>query len=290
MRLRVRDLTDHLGWLDQVYGSNLKDAPVLSFPRGNRTTASVAQSILKGLDWRKDFVVQYVTRNSETRDYPHLKGKLSTLVAFYDFSGNVWEYINPNGKYEMDMNQWPDVAPLREAYRFVDPPELDEAIDPNWRTIVSTGRGRLAPLGPHVYEAIKGLEVEPIQNLYRSETLLKKLGEFEAIAGPSFLEITMSRSTSRAGWVYALALKAYPELMKIGHSANVDYRRAQLSTAVPEEFTVIDAKFFEDRIAAEKAMHAELKACWHVREWFRCDPQRLQTAFDSVAAKLGGRG
>ena len=58
MKLRVRDLTDHLGWLDQVYGANLQDGPVLSFPRGNRTTASVAQTVLKDLDWKKDFVVQ----------------------------------------------------------------------------------------------------------------------------------------------------------------------------------------------------------------------------------------
>lgn len=290
MRLRVRDLTDHLGWLDEVYGSNLEDAPVLSFPRGNRKTASVAQTILKDLDWRKDFVVQYVTRGRETRRYSSLKGRLTTLVAFYNISGDVWDYINPNGAYEMKMDQWPDVAPLREAYRFVNPPEFNEEIEPNWRAVTSAARGRLGLLAPRVYEAIKDFEVEPIQNLYRSETLLKKLAEFEAIAGPEFLEITMSRSTARGGWVYALALKAYPELMKIGHSANVDYRRAQLSTAVPEEFTVIDAKYFDDRRAAEKAMHLELKACWHVREWFRCDLQRLQSAFDVVAAKLGGRG
>jgi len=294
--LRVSDLTDHLGWLDQVYGNNLEDAPVLSFSRGNRTSASVTLTLLKELNWRRDFVVQYIPRSSETERYAALKGKLVSLVAFYEFDGPHTDFINPAGHYEADMSRWPDVAPLREAYRLVAPPDFDETIEPEWRTLVQTARGRPGRLSPHVFEALKDFEVTPVLNLYRSPKLMENLERREAIVaehgGASHIDITMSRSTQKAGWVYAIALPAYPGRVKIGHCMNVDCRRAQLSTSVPEDFAVVRAMYFPDRALAEKTMH---KALHHARvrddrEWFTLSPDALEATFLDVGRRLGGRG
>lgn len=294
-RLRVRDITENLKWLDQVYGSNLEDAPVLSFPRGNRTTASVVLTLLKDLNWRTDFIVQYVPLSSKTERYSHLRGKLVSLVAYYDFDGDISDYINPSGNYEMDMSQWPDVAPLREAYRFVEPPNLSHAIDPNWRTLVQTSRGRLGRLNDTAFEALKDLEVTPVLNMYRSSKLMETLAVREAMiekyGGSSYIDITMSRSTEKAGWVYAIALPAYPGHVKIGHCLNIDCRRAQLSTSVPEDFEVLRAMFFPDRAEAERTLHIALKASRvrQDREWFT-HIDALETAFRNTANLLGGRG
>jgi hypothetical protein len=295
-RLRVRDLTDHLGWLDQVYGNNLEDAPVLSFPRGNRTSASVALTLLKELNWRRDFVVQYLPQSSQTKRYAPLRGKLVSLVAFYDFEGDHRDYIDPAGTYEHDMEQWPDVAPLREAYRFIVPPDFDESIDPNWRTLVQTARGRLGRLSTGVYDALKDLEVMPVLNMYRSPKLMDDLARREALiterGGASYMDITMSRSTERGGWVYALALPAYPGHVKIGHCMNVDCRRAQLSTSVPEDFAVLRAVYFPERAEAERAMHKALadKRVRGDREWFAVDQDDLAATFHDVGRRLGGLG
>lgn len=295
-RLRVRDITQNLSWLDQVYGSNLEDAPVLSFPRGNRTSASVVLTLLKELNWRSDFIVQYVPLSSETERYSHLKGKLISLVAFYDFDGDIADYINPNGNYELDMSRWPDVAPLREAYRFVEPPSFSEAVDPNWRTLVQTSRGRLGRLNETAFEALKDLEVVPVLNMYRSPKLMETLALREAMiekhGGSSFIDITMSRSTERAGWVYAIALPAYPGHVKIGHCLNIDCRRAQLSTSVPEDFAVLRAMFFPDRAEAERALHSALSnlRVRQDREWFTIGLDDLEAAFQSTGRQLGGRG
>lgn len=187
-------------------------------------------------------------------------------------------------------------SPGSSTYRFVTPPHFDEAIDPNCRTLVQTARGRLGRLSPLAFDALKGLEITPVLNLYRSPKLMEVLARHEAIMvannGPSYMDITMSRSTERAGWVYALALPAYPGHVKIGHCMNLDCRRAQLSTSVPEDFIVLRAMHFAERAEAERAMRKVLHETRvrSDREWFAADREHLEAAFREVGVRLGGRG
>lgn len=290
--IKIRDITNHVCWSDQIYGLDSREAPILTFarngnaaPKPGKEANTYTKTVVKKVDWRADYIVQYVPLSTPTPLQPKLLGKLVSLVSIYPKEGRSRQFVNPSRPLLWDIDRWPDAVMMREVFWFVDPPILKNVVSNElFHSMSSNSRNRLGEPGPELYEAIKEMEVVPVLDLYRSETALEYLrSQVEPVAS---MQVVASRRTDKAGYVYALSLREHPGLLKIGSAFDPQLRALNLSTGIPTDFTIEDAVLFEDCRAAERLIHAALSGDRHRpdREWFRCDAPR----FRDVALKTPG--
>lgn len=284
--ITVGTITDHISWTDQIYGRGSREAPIVTFARPERQTDSYTKTALKKVDWKRDYIVQYIPLSTPEPRQPDLVGKLVSLVSIYPKEGRTRDFINPDKTPDWDVERWPDAIMMREVFWFSDPPVLKDILPASsFKAISSDARNRLGEPGPELYEAIKDMEVEPVLDLYRSRTALEYLRT--AVEPNPAMQVVANRRTGKAGYVYALSLPEYPGVLKIGSAFDPSVRVCGLSTAVPSDFTIEDAILFEDCRSAELEMHRRLAAVRHRadREWFRC----TQAEFRATAATIPGR-
>lgn len=290
--LKISDITDRVRWSDQVYGLGSREAPMLTFARKDQGTlkpgkqpTTYTKTVLSKVDWKTDYVVQYIPISTPNPRQPELVGKLVSLVSIYPKEGPSRSFVDPDKEVEWDIDRWPDAVMMREVFWFVDPPVLKNIISPElFGSLTSNSRNRLGEPGPELYEVIKDMEVVPVLDLYRSETALNFLNGVVA-QNPS-MQVVANRRTGKAGYVYALSLKEHPGLLKIGSAFDPQVRALNMSTGIPTDFVIEDAVLFEDCRTAERAIHTVLVGDRHRpdREWFRCDPSR----FRDIALKTPG--
>lgn len=284
--IKVRDITDHIAWTDQIYGRGSREAPIVTFARPERQTDSYTKTALKKVDWRRDYIVQYVPLSTPDPRQPDLVGKLVSLVSIYPKEGRTRDFINPNEAPDWDVDRWPDAIMMREVFWFVDPPVLKDILPAaSFKAISSDARNRLGEPGPELYAAIKDMEIGPVLDLYRSATALEYLRS--AVEPNPTMQVVANRRGGKAGYVYALSLPEYPGVLKIGSAFDPSVRVSGLSTAVPSDFTIEDAVLFDDCRTAELEMHRRLASVRSRpdREWFRC----TQAEFRASAALVPGR-
>ncbi len=285
--LRVGDLTDRVRFSDQIYGRGSRDAPVLTFARSAGASTSYTKAALSKLDWKSDYIVQYVPQTTPAPRDEALVGKLVSLVSIYPKEGPTRDFLDPEQTPDWDVDRWPDAIMLREVFWFVDPPELKPLIGAAaFAKMTSHSRNRLGEPPPELYEALKDLEVRPILDLYRSPEALRYLQEVVE-PNPS-MQVVANRRTGKAGYVYVLTVPEFPGFLKIGSAFDPGLRARGLSTAIPTDFTILTAVFFEDCRAAERAIHTHLLAHRHRpdREWFRCELYHFHEASTAHAAGL----
>ncbi len=265
---------------------------MLTFARNKQTTlrpgkqpTTYTKIVLSKVDWKNDYVVQYIPITTPNPREPELVGKLVSLVSIYPVEGPSRSFVDPAKEVAWDIDRWPDAVMMREVFWFVDPPVLKQIISQElFGSMTSHSRNRLGEPGPELYDAIQGMEVVPVLDLYRSETALNYLNGVVA-QNPS-MQVVANRRTDKAGYVYALSLKEHPGLIKIGSAFDPQLRALSMSTGIPTDYVIEDAVLFEDCRTAERAIHTVLVGDRHRpdREWFRCDPSR----FRDIALKTQG--
>jgi hypothetical protein len=290
--IKISNITDRVRWSDQIYGLDPRESPMLTFARNGQKSLKTGKeaktyikTVVAKLDWRNDYVVQYIPLSTPNPRQPELLGKLVSIVSIYPKEGRSRQFVDQSKPLLWDIDRWPDAVMMREAFLFIDPPILKDIVSSElFRSISSDARNRLGEPGPALYEAIRDMEVEPVLDLYRSETALEYLRS-QVEETPS-MQVVASRRTGKAGYVYALSLSEHPGLLKIGSAFDPQLRALNLSTGIPTDFKIVDAVLFEDCRYAERSIHDALNGDRHRpdREWFRCDAAR----FRDIALKTPG--
>lgn len=278
--LLVSDITDNIRFTDQIYGRGLKDAPILSFPRKKGSRTGYNSTALKLIDWKSDYIAQYVPLSSPYPQAAQQRGRIVSLVSIYPKEGRTNDYVR-EGTWDADaLERWPDAIMIREVFLLENPPEL-RSIYTDHARLTSSARGILGHPTPELYEGLRNEPVRPLLDLYRSAAALEYLRYVEDTAS---MQIVANRRTGRAGYVYALALPEYPGKLKIGSAFEVSIRIAGLGTAVPVDFECVGSVFSEDCRTTEREVHQAL-AGYRIRsdrEWFECNIDQ----FNETAARL----
>lgn len=282
--LYVRDITDRIRFSDQISGRGSREAPILTFARNHRASTSYTKTALAKLDWKSDYIIQYMPITAPGPRDEELVGRLVAIVSVYPKEGPTRDFLDPNKAPSWDVERWPDAIMLREVFWFVEPPELKPLLDAEaFSRMTSHARNRLGEPPAELYEAIKNLEIKPILDLYRSPSALRYL--HEVVEPNPSMQVVANRRTGKAGYVYALSLPEYPGFLKIGSAFDPSLRARGLSTAIPNDFTIASAVFFDDCRNAERSIHSYLASCRHRldREWFRCELNDFHNAALSVS-------
>jgi hypothetical protein len=281
--LRVRDITEQIRFSDQIYGRGSREAPVLTFARNAGAATSYTKTALSKLQWPSDYIIQYIPQTAPKPRDEALVGKLVSLVSIYPKEGRTVDFLDPERTPGWDVGRWPDAIMLREVFWFVDPPELKPLLTAEaFAKMTSHSRNRLGEPPPELYEAIRDLQITPILDLYRSPVALQYLRD--AVEPNPSMQVVANRRTGKAGYVYALSLPEFPGFLKIGSAFDPGLRARGLSTAIPTDFTIQSAVFFEDCRVAERAIHTHLDLHRHRldREWFRCSLDDFHDAAEAI--------
>lgn len=283
--LKISDITDKVRWSDQVYGRGSQEAPMLTFARSKRVHQKPGKQPTTYT--KKPYCQRLIgspTTSSNISPYrPPIPVNLNSSASSFRSCRSIPWKAHPGassirkGVPSWDIDRWPDAVMMREVFWFVDPPILREIVSSElFGAMTSNSRNRLGEPGPELYEAIKYLEVAPVLDLYRSQTAMDYLKG--VIEQQQSMQVVANRRTDRAGYVYALSLREYPGLLKIGSAFDPHLRAMSMSTGIPTDFVIEDAVLFEDCRKAERDIHVVLatERHRHDREWFRCEPAHFR--------------
>lgn len=124
--LKISDITDKVRWSDQVYGLGSREAPMLTFARKNQGTlkpgkqpTTYTKTVLSKVDWKTDFIVQYIPISTPEPRQPELVGKLVSMVSIYPVEGPSRSFVDPDKEVAWDIDRWPDAVMMREVFWFV---------------------------------------------------------------------------------------------------------------------------------------------------------------------------
>ena len=104
----------------------------------------------------------------------------------------------------------------------------------------------------------------------------------EAFLGQALLSGNRMRETKpELGYVYGTVSDAFPDLIKIGHTGNLDARLRSMNTScapLPHRFVAVAPTYYP--IRDEKVAHAYFDAAREEGEFFRVTVEELQTFMD----------
>lgn len=102
--------------------------------------------------------------------------------------------------------------------------------------------------------------------------------------------LSVTRSTTKAGFVYVVTSPQFPGWVKIGSTMNLDERLVAFNVHNPYgDFTYSFYNFFDFRVEAERTIHAKFEEARGSGEWFRLDPETVKSAILLLAADKSNR-
>ena len=111
-----------------------------------------------------------------------------------------------------------------------------------------------------------------------------KPGRYRTDGDIDLLGIEEEGNPRKAGYVYAIWNKAWPDWIKIGMAENLEKRLNSFQTSSPlRDFVLVHSVYSIDRAAAESQAHKEAKKLGQKnKEWFKITKERAVKILDNL--------
>jgi hypothetical protein len=285
--LKIKDVVSGKLFMDMAFGSDIRDYPMVAFSKGQYKNILSSQvelnKYLKNNGLNENGVLRYVTKNSKFPGQEKFRGKFTHLLKLANFVGESRDFA-VSDRDAAWLERWPNAIPVIQAYELSYPVDPKSVFDPP-KAFQLNSRNKLRDLSELTTEKLKNLEILPILDLEFTKKAQEKIfASMEEISKST--EYSASRSNQISGYVYALKLERFDELLKIGRSVAPQARALELSTGAPRILKVAFAEPFQNCIDAERKIHGilENKCFDRDREWFKCSLADLKDAIQVYRA------